>query len=107
MTTAPTDPTMPHPRWCRPGLCDAEVPTLPAVGGMHRSEPLRLVLSLPLGDSVHVAAQLQQTSAAQLADGDASIAVQVNGGPLTLVPVDQAQLLIEHLAPMLGLTVSR
>lgn len=104
-TTTLSEPRVPHPGWCQPALCDAEVPTLPAAGGVHRSAPIRLALRLPLGDSLHVTAQLQQTAVAQLVDGDTAIAVEVDGGPVTMVPVDQARLLVEHLAPLLGLTV--
>ncbi|MFC4146585.1 hypothetical protein ACFO0M_09990 [Micromonospora mangrovi] len=110
--------TLPHPDWCEPALCDAEVPTLPAAGGVHRSPPQRLVLVLPMGDSVLLVAQLQRPGSVrygeadrkrrtldEVADEQTNLAVQIGGGPITLVPVDQARMLAEHLAPLLGLTV--
>ncbi|GGM14001.1 hypothetical protein [Micromonospora yangpuensis] len=91
-----------HPEWCVPPLCDAEVPALPALGGAHRGEPRRLVLALSDGDAMLVVAQLQQPA------GEASpqLAVQVAGGRLVLVPVDQVQMMVDHLAPLLGLTLT-
>ncbi|MEU5950349.1 hypothetical protein ABZ793_33065 [Micromonospora sp. NPDC047465] len=110
---------LPHPDWCEPALCDAEVPTLPAAGGVHRSSPQRLVLlTLPMGDSVLVVTQLQRPGAIpfgeserkrwsleQAADLSTVLALQVGGGSATLVPVDQARSVVEHIAPLLGLTV--
>ncbi|MEV6693388.1 hypothetical protein AB0M35_18150 [Micromonospora sp. NPDC051196] len=100
--------TADHPDWCEPALCDAEVPTLPAAGGVHRGNPERLVLVLPMGDAISVTAQLQLPGhrAVDDADRDAYLAVQVAGGPLTPLPMDQARLVVERLAPLLGLTVS-
>lgn len=110
--------TLPHPKWCEPTLCDAEVLALPAAGGVHRSAPQRLVLNLHPWDSVLVVAQMQRPGSVwfgeaerkrgtleQAADRHTNLAVQIAGGPLTLIPVDQARTLVEHLAPMLGLTV--
>ncbi|MBX7264950.1 hypothetical protein KIF24_02015 [Micromonospora sp. Llam7] len=100
--------TLEHPDWCRPALCDAEVPSLPATGGVHRGVPERLVLVLPMGDAISVTAQLQLPGHVSVDDVDraACLAVQVAGGPLTLLPLDQGRLVVERLAPLLGLTVT-
>ncbi|WP_431728243.1 hypothetical protein [Verrucosispora sp. TAA-831] len=102
-----TTPTR-HPDWCQPPLCDAEVPTLPAAGGVHRGVPERLVLVLPMGDAIAVTAQMQLPGhvAVDDVDRDGHLALQVAGGPLTLLPLEQARLVVERLAPLLGLTVS-
>ncbi|OKI52873.1 hypothetical protein [Micromonospora sp. CB01531] len=109
---------LPHPDWCEPTLCDAEVPTLPASGGVHRSSPQRLVLTLPHGDAVLVVAQLQRPGSLwfgeterkrrtldQAADQQTALAVQLGGGPITFVPIYEARMLVTNLAPLLGLTV--
>lgn len=110
--------TLPHPDWCEPTLCDAQVPALPAAEGMHRGALQRLVPCVQDGDAILVVAQLQQPAAiwfgdtdrkrgslAQAADRHTNLAVQVGGGQVTLVPVDQARMLVQHIAPLLGLTV--
>ncbi|GAB3856703.1 hypothetical protein GCM10029963_53520 [Micromonospora andamanensis] len=100
--------TLDHPEWCEPALCDAEVPTLPAVGGVHRGVPERLVLVLPMGDAISVTAQLQRPGdiSAEDVDRETYLAIQVAGGRLALLPIDQGRLVVERLAPLLGLTVS-
>ena len=108
-----------HPDWCEPALCDAEVPTLPAAGGVHRSKPERLVLVLPMGDAISVTTQRQLPAAViftetdrkrmtlkEFTDLSTCLAVQIAGGPITLLPMDQARLVVERLAPLLGLTLS-
>ncbi|MCT2280658.1 hypothetical protein M3G91_23870 [Micromonospora chalcea] len=110
--------SLPHPSWCEPALCDAEVPSLPAVGGVHRGAPQRMVVSLLDGDAVLVVAQLQRPGSLwfgeserkrrtldEAADQQTNLAVQVAAGPLTLVPVHEARALLRNLAPMLGLAV--
>ncbi|MEU7620512.1 hypothetical protein AB0B27_31095 [Micromonospora rifamycinica] len=111
--------TVPHPDWCEPELCDAEVPTLPAEGGVHRSAPQRLVVTRPLGDAMLIVTQLQRPGSIWLSDStrkrmtlaqaveqSTNVAVQVDGGPLTLLPLPQARWLAEQLAPLLGVTVT-
>ncbi|MGJ3228893.1 hypothetical protein ACQEUV_26590 [Micromonospora aurantiaca (nom. illeg.)] len=110
--------TLPHPDWCEPALCDAEVPSLPAAGGVHRGVPHRMVISLMEGDAVLVVAQLQRPGSVwfgesdrkrrtidEAADQQTNLAVQVAGGPLTLIPVYEARMLVRNLAPLLGMTV--